>query len=327
MSTKADKNIVVVGTGAWGGNLVRNFAELGVLFGICDQNPECLKKTGDAYPKVKRYQSFDEILGAAEADAVAIATPAATHYQLCKAALEAGKDVFVEKPAALNPAEAKELAEIIKREQRILMVDHLLLYHPAILRLKDIIDAGKLGKLQYIYSNRLNIGKLRKEENILWSFAPHDIAVILYLTGRQPMQVRAFGEAYLQEDIFDTTVSDLTFNDKLKAHIFVSWLHPYKEQKLVVIGNDGMAVFNDLAPSDQLTFYPHKIKWIRQIPVADKAAQETIPFEPKEPLKEACRHFVNCLMNRQTPQTDIQEAIDVLEVLQSAQEDLEASSR
>jgi len=317
------KKVAVIGTGYWGKNLVRNFKELGALQAVCDNNAESLKEIAQKHQVPEQFQDVRDVFASKHIDAVIIATPAATHFQLCKEAVLAGKDVLVEKPVALTLTEAEELSTLVRSEKKILMVDHLLLYHPAILALKEIVDNGKLGKLQYIYSNRLNIGKLRAEENILWSFAPHDISVILHLTGKRPESIRAFGEAYLQERIYDTTVTDLTFSDKLKAHIFVSWLHPFKEQKLVVIGNYGMAVFNDVEAEAKLTFYPHRVEWINQVPVANKAEREVIPIAEKEPLREAGSHFLQCLQTRQSPRTDIDEAIAVLNVLQEAQKDLE----
>ncbi len=317
---KSQKRIAIIGTGYWGKNLVRNFAELKTLKAICDTDPEQLKILQNEYEINKIYSHPTDLLQSQDIDAVVIATPAATHYEIAKAALMAGKDVFLEKPLALTIHEAEEIVKIVDSKSRILMIDHLLQYHPAIMKLKELVDKGVLGKLQYIYSNRLNIGRLRTEENILWSFAPHDISVILMLVEKQPQKVRAFGEAYLQDHIYDTTITDLTFTDRLKAHIFVSWLHPFKEQKLVVIGNKCMAVFNDVEEKEKLTLYPHKIEWIKQIPVASKASKEIISIEPKEPLKEACLHFLSCLENRTQPKTDAQEALSVLKVLQQAQE-------
>ena len=320
------KKIAVIGLGYWGSNLVRNFKELGALKAVCDSNAENLEKIAQKHQITKKFHDVKDVFASPDINAVVIATPAATHHQLCLEAISAGKDVFVEKPVSLTLPQAEDLASCLGSSQKIFMVDHLLLYHPAVLKLKEIIDNGKLGKLQYIYSNRLNIGKLRNEENILWSFAPHDISVILHLTGRAPAMVRAFGEAYVQERVYDTTVTDLTFSDKLKAHIFVSWLHPFKEQKLVAIGNYGMAVFNDLEEEAKLTFYPHRVEWIKQIPVANKAEKEVIAVDKKEPLKEACRHFLDCLETRKNPVTDINEAMSVLDVLEKAQKDLEGAA-
>lgn len=318
-----NKKIAVIGSGYWGKNLVRNFSELGVLHAVCDNNPRLLESIGKEHKVPVTFQKHTDAIKCPEIDAVVIATPAATHFELSKAAMEAGKDVFVEKPLALKWEEAQELVQMAESHNRILMVDHLLQYHPAIIKLKELIDEGVLGKLQYIYSNRLNIGRLRAEENILWSFAPHDISVILSLVEKDPLAVRVFGGAYLQDHLYDTTITDLTFADRLKAHIYVSWLHPFKEQKLVVIGNSSMAVFNDMESQEKLTLYPHKIKWIKQVPVAAKAEKEIVPLEQKEPLREACLHFLDCIEHRKTPKTDGKEALAVLRVLQRAQECLD----
>ncbi|OGX26052.1 MAG: oxidoreductase [Omnitrophica WOR_2 bacterium GWF2_38_59] len=317
------KNIAVIGTGGWGKNLVRNFHEIGALKAISDSNKENLKKIKDKYGIKEAYTNYQDILSDKTIKAVVISSPAATHYEITKAALLSGKDAFVEKPLALNINEAEELINTADSNNRVLMVDHLLQYHPAVNKLKQLIDSGSLGKLQYIYSNRLNIGKLRSEENILWSFAPHDISVILGFVEKEPISVKVFGEAYLQDRIYDTTITDLSFSDRLKAHIFVSWLHPYKEQKLVVIGSKAMAVFNDLEPEEKLVLYPHKVEWIHQVPIAAIAEKEVVDIDKKEPLREACLHFLNCIETRQKPKTDGKEALRVLKVLQKAQEYLD----
>jgi UDP-2-acetamido-3-amino-2,3-dideoxy-glucuronate N-acetyltransferase len=318
-------SLSVIGVGYWGKNLVRNFSNLGALHSICDADQGLLKQCQDEHKVAKAYSHYTEVLKDDLVKAVAIATPAVSHYEIAKAALLAGKDVFVEKPLALNIVEAQELIAIAQEHHRILMVDHILQFHPAIIKLKDLIDNGVLGKLQYIYSNRLNIGKLRNEENILWSFAPHDISVILNLVEEQPKQVHAFGEDYLQEKVYDTTMTMLTFSNKLRAHIFVSWLHPYKEQKLVVVGDKNMAVFNDVEEDNKLILYPHKVQWVHRVPVASKAQFEVVPLEKKEPLKEACQHFLDCVAQRTQPKTDGQEALSVLKVLHRAQEELDKS--
>ena len=315
--------IAVIGAGYWGKNLIRVFHQLGVLYAVCDSQKEHLEEIQKEYKIPRVFSQWPEVIESAEIDAVAIATPAVTHYEIAKMSLLNGKDVFVEKPLALHWEQAEELKKIADQNQRILMVDHLLHYHPAIVKLKEIINQGVLGKLQYIYSNRLNIGKLRSEENILWSFAPHDVSVILSLAGRSPNRVTAEGGAYLQEGVHDTTITHLSFSDKLKAHICVSWLHPYKEQRLVVIGNYGMAVFDDVQKEEKLCVYPHKIEWIKQSPVAGKAEKKNIPIEAQEPLQQACLHFLDCLQTRQAPLTDAQESLEVLKVLEEAQKSLD----
>jgi len=313
----------VIGVGYWGKNLVRNFAELKVLHSICDSNSELLKQCQTEYGLEKAFSDYNQVLSDDSLKAVAIATPAVFHYEIAKAALLAGKDVFIEKPLALDVAQAQELIRIADECNRVLMVDHILQFHPAIIKLKDLIHQGDLGKLQYIYSNRLNIGKLRSEENILWSFAPHDISVILSLVEEQPTKVNAFGEAYLQEKVYDTTMTMLGFSNRLRAHVFVSWLHPFKEQKLVVVGDKKMAVFNDMEQDHKLMLYAHKVHWVDRVPVASKGEFETVPLEKKEPLREACLHFLECVADRTRPRTDGKEALAVLKVLSQAQEELD----
>lgn len=315
--------LTVIGVGYWGKNLVRNYAELGVLHSICDSNQELLKQCQAEHNVSRAFTDYREALKDESIKAVAIAAPAVVHYEIVKAALLAGKDVFVEKPLALTVVDAEELIALAASKGRILMVDHILQFHPAIIKLKELIDSGVLGKLQYIYSNRLNIGKLRSEENILWSFAPHDISVILSLVEEMPKSVNAFGQDYLQENVYDTTMTMMTFSDRLRAHIFVSWLHPFKEQKLVVVGDTKMAVFNDVEENNKLILYSHKVQWVHRVPVASKGEFEAVPLEKKEPLKEACLHFLGCVASRMQPRTDGKEALAVLKVLHQAQEELD----
>ena len=315
--------VVVTGSGYWGKNLVRNFHALGALAGICDKDPRLLQSLQEMYEGVVTVQQFDDLLDGSgpSADAIAIATPAESHYELTKKALLAGKHVFVEKPLALTVDEGKELIELAEEKQLILMVGHILHYHRAVIKLKELIEKGELGKIRYLYSNRLNIGKIRAEENILWSFAPHDISVILMLLEEMPETVYATGGSYLQHQIPDTTLTTLDFPSGVKAHIFVSWLHPFKEQKLVVVGDKKMAVFDDVS-QEKLLLYPHKIEWLHRIPVAAKAEAEPVQVEMEEPLKAECQHFLECVTKGITPRTDGKEGLRVLQVLQASQESL-----
>src|SRR5436190_7022475 len=229
--------IACIGAGAWGANLVRNFHELGALHKVVELDAERRAEIAAKYPSVPFTDSIDAVLNDPDIAAVAIATPAVTHGDLAKRALLAGKDVFVENPLCLSPQQGRQLVDLAEREKRILMVGHLLWYHPAVLALKDLLDRGELGRIQYIYSHRLNLGKIRREENILWSFAPHDISVILGLVRETPTDIQAQGGNYLHPGIADVTMSTLAFPSGVRAHVFVSWLHPFKEQKLVVVGD------------------------------------------------------------------------------------------
>lgn len=312
----------LVGAGYWGKNILRNLHGLGVLHTICDKDQSLLRRYGREYRGVKITPSFEEMVADQGIRAVAIATPASTHYELAKAALKAGRDVFVEKPLAMTVREGEELVELAKKRKKILMVGHILRYHPAVIRLKEMIREGELGKIQYIYSNRLNIGRLRTEENILWSFAPHDISVILGLLEEEPTRVTAFGGDYVSNAVYDVTLTTMEFRNQVKAHIFVSWLHPFKEQKLIVVGSKAMAVFDDVS-EEKLFIYPHTIEWREgKIPVAHKADYRLVEIEGKEPLKEELKHFVECVLERGRPRTDGEEGLRVLRILEEAEQAL-----
>lgn len=320
---KTKPRVAVVGCGHWGKNLVRNLHELGVLTHVCDAEPNRRQSTQQLYPEITVSGDYHQMLVAQGIDAVVIATPAEQHAWMAKAALLAGKDVFVEKPLALRSDDGERLVAIAAKLGKILMVGHLLEYHPAILKLKELIDIGELGKIQYIYSNRLNLGRVRREENILWSFAPHDISVILRLIGELPLEVTATGGAYLQPNIADVTVTNLHFDNGVRAHIFVSWLHPYKEHRLVVIGSKKMACFNDIEDQDKLLLYDQGIEWINGEPVARNNGGVAIDFDREPPLLAECRHFLECLETRDRPRTDGSNALNVLNVLQASQRSLQ----
>ena len=253
-----------------------------------------------------------------EISGVAIAAPAGRHFELAKRALLAGKDALVEKPLALRPDEGEELVELARKHSRVLMVGHLLQYHPAIVELRRLLRAGELGKIEYISSSRLNLGKLRTEEDILWSFAPHDISAILYLLDESPERVVAQGASYLNHRICDVTLTILSFSSGVNAHVFVSWLHPFKEQKLVIVGDRKMAVFDDTQGEHKLVLYPHRIDWVDRIPVARRAEGETVALAKDEPLRIECAHFLDCVRHRTRPRTDGENGVRVLQILQAA---------
>lgn len=318
-----NKNIAVVGGGYWGKNLIRNFHQLGALRVVCDANRDVLAAHARQFPGVEPAESFAAVLANPAIAGVVLATPAALHYTMVKEALLAGKDVFVEKPMALHVNEGQELVALAQKQQRILMVGHILQYHPAVRKLKELVDKGDLGKIQYIYSNRLNIGKIRWEENILWSFAPHDISVMLMLLGETPVSVSTHGGNYLHHNVADVTMTTLAFASGVRGHIFVSWLHPYKEQKLVVVGDKKMVVFNDAEPKNKLLAFAHSVEWLERRPVAKKADPEPIPVDADEPLKLECAHFLECITTRQCPRTDGREGLAVLSVLEACQKSLD----
>ncbi len=316
-------DICVVGCGHWGKNLVRSFAALGSLYGLYDRDEIRAASMARAYPRTKLFGGYEDVLRDAGVAAVAIASPAEFHYELANAALAAGKHVFVEKPLALEWQEGARLVDAAREGRRILMVGHLLHYHPALVRLKQLIAEGVLGRIEYIYSNRLSMGKIRREENALWSFAPHDISVILSLVGQMPLQVTATGGAYLQPNIADVTVSNLLFDHGTRAHIFVSWLHPCKEQRLVVIGSKKMAVFEDTRPDRKLMLFNKQIELKDGALEALKPEGIPVEFDTDEPLLAECRHFLESVEHNRQPLTPGEEGVRVLQVLQACQQSMQ----
>jgi UDP-2-acetamido-3-amino-2,3-dideoxy-glucuronate N-acetyltransferase len=310
--------VAVVGAGYWGKNLVRNFYELGALSAVCDARESVEATCKERYADVKFYREYSSVLSDPSITAVALATPAVTHHELAKAALKAGKDVLVEKPLSIDVRHGEELVRLAREKGRILMVGHILRYHPAVLKLQQLVQDGALGKINYVYSHRLNIGKIRTEENILWSFAPHDISVILSLLNEMPNRVTCRGGASLNEGVFDVTLSHFDFPSGVQAHVFVSWLHPFKEQRLVVVGSEKMAVFDDTA-EHKLILYPHKVEWRNRIPTAVKAEGEIVPLEEREPLRAECQHFLSCVESRKSPVSDGAEGLRVLRILDACQ--------
>lgn len=325
-ASEPSPQVAVVGCGYWGRNLVRNFFELGSLGAVFDVDPSRARELSKTYP-APLPRDIDELLAMPGIQGVAIAAPAVEHFNLARRAIEAGKHVLVEKPLALSAEQGQALVDLAAERQRILMVGHLLQYHPAVLELRRLVGSGELGKIQYIYSSRLNLGKLRTEENILWSFAPHDISVILFLLGEIPTRVAAHGGNYLSPQVADVTMTTFDFASGVRAHIFVSWLHPFKEQKLVIAADRQMAVFDDTQAEHKLVVYPHRIDWIDRIPVAHKALGRVIPISSDEPLGNECRHFLECLREGKRPRTDGEEGLRVLRVLQACERSLESNGQ
>ena len=320
-------DLALIGAGYWGKNLARNFNALGALHTVCDsQTPILQNYCGPDFALVRKTTNVDEILNDPAVTKVAIAAPAALHYDLVKKSLEAGKDVFVEKPLCLKLGEAEGVVELAARKGKILMVGHLLQYHPCIQKLQSLVAEGELGKLQYITSNRLNLGKIRREENALWSFAPHDLSVILSLAGNElPARVQCSGAAYLNTGVPDTTLTVLAFSNGIRAHVYVSWLNPFKEQKLTVVGSNAMAVFDDTRPwGEKLTLHRQPLTWTNgQTPTPSKSTGEKVVVPEAEPLRGECLHFLECCADRKTPRTDGLEGVRVLRLLDMAQRSLE----
>ena len=320
MTTPKNPAVAVIGCGYWGKNLVRNFHSLKALKLVCDKDEASLLQMKQQYNSIETCLAISDVLSREDINAVVLATSAETHFNLAREAILANKDVFVEKPLALKEDEGEELIRLAKQKNKLLMVGHLLQYHPVFIKLKELVSTGELGRVNYIYSHRLNLGKIRREENILWSFAPHDISMILALAGEMPENVHCTGGNYLHQKIADVTTTHLEFSSGLKAHIFVSWLHPFKDQKLVVVGDLKMAVFDDTQPwEDKLLVYPHKINWQNNMPVPAKADPDKIVIPQAEPLQKECKHFLDCIAGGRQPITDGREGLSVLKVLNASQ--------
>jgi len=313
----------VIGAGYWGKNLVRNFYNLGVLKVICDTSEKTLGELKQQYNNVETTPDVDLVFKDPDINAVVIAAPAANHYALALRALRENKDVFVEKPLCLSVQEGKELCLLAGEKKRILMVGHILHYHPAGIVLKQAVASGLAGSIHHIYSYRLNLGKFRSEENVMWSFAPHDISLILSLAGDMPSKISAAGTAGLRPEIYDTVCLQLEFDNNLRASVLASWLYPIKEQKVVVVGSEGMLVFDDTAAREQkLLYFKEPVQWKNGIPEPVRNNPEMLEVAGDEPLRQECLAFIEAVNSRQAPETDGWEGLRVLEILSAGQKSL-----
>ncbi len=328
-------NIGVIGCGAWGANLVRNFyenPEANLLY-CCDSNPEVLRDIAQKYPGVNTVSNVKEVLDNKDIQAVVIATPLVTHFPIAKKALEARKHIYIEKPITSCSKEAKELINIARRVRRYLMVGHLLKYHPAVAKLKELIRSKELGEVYYIYSQRVNLGKIRQHENALWSFAPHDISVILYFLEEDPETVNAIGESYLQKGIEDIVFVTLHFKDKKIAHIQLSWLDPHKIRKVTIVGSKKMAVFDDMETTEKIKIYdkgailPGQFLSYAETITLREGDIYTPYLKMEEPLKIECQHFLDCIQKNKKPLTDGEDGLRVVRVLEAAQKSLKNQGR
>jgi predicted dehydrogenase len=321
--------LAVVGLGYWGPNLLRNFAQLpeAEVLACCDLDRGALKQAQEKYPAIYTTTDYDSLLKDPELDAVVLATPAATHYRLVKLALLCGKHVFVEKPLTLDVKEALELVELSETMDKKLMVGHLMLYHPAIEKLKALVRSGVLGEVYYLYSQRVNLGKIRQDENALWSLAPHDISIACYLLGGQPESVSANGQSYLQEGVEDVAFLNLRFPNRLMAHIQLSWLDPHKIRRTTIVGSKKMAVFDDVETTEMLKIYDKGVDGANYSSYGEflslRFGDIYIPhIKMTEPLRLECQHFVDCIQNHRTPISDGRNGLQVVRVLQAAQRSL-----
>lgn len=316
----------VIGAGYWGPNLIRNFRELGVLGTVCDRDGEKLEKIKARYRDIETTDSLKRLLDTS--DVVVIAAGGGFHYELVKTALEHNKDVFVEKPLALTLKHGEELVALAKEKRLILMVGHLLLYHPGVKLLKKYVDEGILGTIRYIYSQRVSLGRIRTDENALWSFGPHDVSVILYLLGEEPLSVMAVGRSYIMEGIPDVVFLTLSFPDKILVHIHLSWLDPHKIRKFTIVGDKKMAVFDD-TEAEKIRLYD---KGVADVPefvgfgevISLRSGDILIPqMDTREPLSIECREFIDCVKERRRPLSDGESALKVLRVLEAAQKSID----
>ena len=316
----SELKIAVIGSGRWGKNHVRTATSIlnPANITVCDASPAAENTVKSINENIRFTTDINDVLTDKDIVAAIVATPAETHFKVARELIKAGKHVLIEKPITLITEDARELLRLANEHDVKIMVGHVLLYHPAVLKMKELIDRGMMGKLQYIYSNRLNLGSIRREENILWSFAPHDISMIQFLTGKDPVSIDAKGGSYVQSNIEDTTLTYLEYPDNIKAHIFVSWLNPFKEQKLVVIGEQGMFVFEDSVKENKLRFYPKGFKDNEgRLEIFDEGVF-LLKFPEKMPLTEEHRHFYDCIINDKRPRTDGEHALKVLEILEEA---------
>lgn len=326
-------NVAVIGTGDWGPNLVRNFYQLSNLKIVCDIDDKNLFKIQNSYSNVKVTKDSNEIFNSEDLNAVCIAVSTEHHYKLAKRSLLSGKHTFVEKPLCLSSKHSKDLIETANKQNLVLMVGHLLLYHPVVRRLKSYIEDGEFGDIQYIYSTRVNLGQVRKTEDALWEFAPHDISVILYLLDSKPDYVTAVGEAYLQPNICDVVFLTLRFPNKVMAHIHVSWLDPRKIRKMTVVGNRKMGVFDDMEPQEKLRIYDKGIDFKPsftpyQESLALRVGDIYIPkVASGEPLKIECQHFIDCIREKKKPISDGENGLVVVKILESAGKSLKSGGK
>lgn len=315
-----NKKICVVGGGKWGQNHIKTLYQLGNLGGIVEANAERLNQLLKLYP-VEGFTELEEALEK-DFDGFTVAVPAPLHYEVTKKIIECGKSVLVEKPMTLSTETSRELVELAERKGIQLMVGHVLLFHPAIRKIKEIIDSGELGNLYYLYSNRLNLGTVRTEENVFWSFAPHDISVLDYFVGHPAEKIVSKGSKFLQEEVYDVTITQLDYPNNVHAHIFVSWLHPFKEQRLVVIGSKGMVSFDDATAEKEIKFYDKRIDFEKGIPVKVENPTRIIPYEQKQPLTEELKYFIEHL-DKTIEIANGQSGLEVVKVLEEAEKKIQ----
>jgi predicted dehydrogenase len=322
----------VAGLGYWGPNLARNFASLPdvELVWLCDQAPEALERVGSAFPAASRTSDLDDLLADPDLDAVVLATPVPTHAALAERVLDAGKHCFVEKPLAQSVADAERVVAAAERAGRVLMVGHLLEYHPGVAKLKEIAESGELGEIHYVYSHRLNLGQLRADENSLWSLGAHDISVLLHLLDEEPSEVEARGEAYMRPGVEDVVFGFMRFPSGRAAHMHLSWLDPHKARRFTIVGSKRMATFDDMDLERKVTVYDKGFdeaagSYGEYITRSGDIWSPRIPN--REPLRIECEHFVECVRTGATPRSDGRSGLRVVRVLEALQGRLDETRR
>lgn len=323
-------SIGVLGLGYWGPNLARNFAALegAEVTWLCDGSPAALERQRAAHPAARQTADFADLLADEALDAVVIAAPVPQHAELTLAAIEAGKHVFVEKPLGATLEEAERVAAAAAESDRVVMVGHLLEYHPAVEKLKGMIDSGELGEIRYVYSTRLNLGKLRTDENALWSLGPHDVSVALALIGEEPDEMAAHGEAYMNAGVEDVVFGYLRFPSGIAAHLHISWLDPHKQRRITVVGSKRMATFDDMSIEGKLTIYDKGFdeSFESYGEYLARSGDITMPqISNEEPLRIECRHFVECIRTGSAPRTDAASGLRTVRVLSGLQASLDAA--
>ena len=316
----------LAGLGYWGPNLARNFDDLADLAWLCDVSPELIDRYGARYPDAETTTRFDDLLDDSSVQAIVIATPVTTHYELARRSLSAGKHVFVEKPPALSGAEADELVALAEEQELVLLPGHLLLYHPAVAKLMELIEAGELGEILYLYGNRQNLGQIRKDENALWSLGAHDLSVILHLVGEEPTELWARGEAFHNEGVEDVVFCYLRFPSGIVAHMHLSWLDPHKKREMTVVGRHKMAVFDDMELERKVTVYDKGTEQRAESygEWRTRTGDIYIPKIPNdEPLRLECRHFLSLVAGDGDRLAAAREGATVVRVLEQLQASLE----
>lgn len=322
--------IGLIGYGYWGPNLARNFHQLpeAWLVACADSDPERLREAARLYPLHQTATDYRALLDNPTLDALVIATPARLHFEVARAALNAGKHVLVEKPLAMSNADARELIETARRRERVLMVGHTFEFNPAVWKIKELVTSGALGELFYVYSNRVNLGRVQRDVNALWSIAPHDISILLYLLDTMPVSVSARGGTYVSAGVQDVIFALLTFPDNLLAHVHASWLDPSKTRQMTLVGSDKMIVYDDVDPEAKIKIYDKGVykrgDAFGEFQLRVRSGDLYIPrIDLTEPLKFECAHFVECIREGKPPRTDGENGLRVVRVLEAAQQSLE----